>query len=146
LKRRRELNVYKDSLVKTITLVPVSIKLVASISLGYNNNKNRLDTVIRASDFKNVHRNKSSTSIKIISSSFPNISFNNKRLDAEVHKNVLFKLEEKERSGRTKYDNLYCLFSSDNTGNMGGRISGSRNRSKCDRMTEMIINCGSPNS
>ena len=46
LKRTRELNVYRDSLVKTITLVPVSVKVFHPLSLGSNHNNNRLDTVI----------------------------------------------------------------------------------------------------
>ena len=37
-KRRRELKVYKDSLVKTIKLVLVSVKVVSFFSLGYNKN------------------------------------------------------------------------------------------------------------
>ena len=38
LKRRRELNTYKDSPVKIITLVPVSINGFSSLSLGSNSN------------------------------------------------------------------------------------------------------------
>ena len=49
LKRRRELNVYKESLVKIITLVPVSVKDVSYFSLGSNNNNNRLDVAISPS-------------------------------------------------------------------------------------------------
>ena len=52
LKRRRELNFYKDSPVKTIALVPVSVKVLSSLSLSYNNNNNRLDVVISPSALK----------------------------------------------------------------------------------------------
>jgi len=91
LEKKRELDLYKDSLVKTITLVPVSVKVVSSLSLGSNNNNNRLDAVISPWAFQKIHRNKSSVAIEIISISCPDISFNNKRLDAEVHNNVLFR-------------------------------------------------------
>ena len=43
---------------------------------------------------KKIHSKKSSVSSKIISFSCPDIRFYNKRLDDEVHNNVLFKLEK----------------------------------------------------
>lgn len=98
LKSRRQLNVYRDSLVKTITLVSVSVKTISFLYLGSNNNNNRLVAVISPPDLKKGHRNKSAVSIKIISFLFLNISVNNKRLDVQVHNNILFKLEEKTKS------------------------------------------------
>ena len=62
---RRIAKGYKDSLVKTITLVPGSVKIIFCISLDYINNNNRLDTVISPSAIQKVHLNKSSLSIKI---------------------------------------------------------------------------------
>ena len=53
LKIRIELNVYQDSLVKTITLVSVFVKVVSSsLSLVSNNNDNILYAVINYSAFK----------------------------------------------------------------------------------------------
>ena len=52
-KIRREVNVYQDSLVKTITLVSVFVKNVSfSLSLVSNNNDNILYAVINYSAFK----------------------------------------------------------------------------------------------
>ena len=53
LKIRIELNVYQDSLVKTITLVSVFVKVVSSsLSLVSNNNDNILYAVINYSAFQ----------------------------------------------------------------------------------------------
>jgi len=52
---------------------------------------------------------------------------------------------EKEKVKRTNYDDLSSLSSSENTRNLGGGFSGSRNRSKCEWMTEILMKCGSPN-
>ena len=89
------MNVYKNSPAKTITLFLVSVKVVSSLFLGSNNNNKRLNTVISSSVVKKVHCNKFSVFIKIIYFLSPDISFYNKRLDAEVHNNILFKFEEK---------------------------------------------------
>ena len=71
---------------------------------------------------------------------------NNKILYIEVNNNVLLKLEERQNFKRCKYDDVSSLSLRDNTSNKGGRISESRNKSKCERLTERIMNCGSPNS
>ena len=76
----------------------------------------------------------------------PDIGFNKKILDTEVNNNVLIKLEERQNVKRCKYDDLSFLSVSESTSNKGGRMSGSRNKSKCERLTEIIMNCGSPNN
>ena len=133
LKRRRELHECKDSPVKSIISVPVYVMVFSSLFICSNNNK-RLDKVI------------SNSGPRIINVSCPDIGFNNKILDAEVNNNVLLKLEERQNVERCKYDDLSFLSSSENTSNKSGRISGSRNKSKCERLTKIIMNCGSPNS
>ena len=102
--------------------------------------------MISNSVFKTVYHNKSPVSIKIKSFSCPDIGLNNKRLDAEVNNNVLFNLEKRQNAERCKYDDLSSFSSSENTSNKGSRISGSRNKSKCERMAEIIMNYGSANS
>ena len=67
-------------------------------------------------------------------------------MDAEVNKNLLLKLEKRKNVERFKYDDLFFLSLSENTSNKDGRIYGSRNKSKYERMTEIIMSCGSPNS
>ena len=52
LKRRRELHAYKDSPAKTITLVPVYIRVVSFLFLGCSKNNKRLNTVISSSVLK----------------------------------------------------------------------------------------------
>ena len=146
MKRRRELHAYKDSPVKTTILVPVYVRVVPSPFLVCSNNNKQLDTVISSSVFKNVHRNKSSVYIKIILFSCPGIEFNNNILYADVNNNIFIKLEERQHVERCKYDALSSFSSSENTSNKDSRISGSRNKSKCERMTEIIMNYGSPNS
>ena len=42
------------------------------------------------------------------------------------------------------YDDLSSLSSSTNT--KGGRSIGSKNISRCERLTDVLMNCGSPNS
>ena len=89
---------------------------------------------------------KSFVSIKIISFSCPDISFYNKWLEADVDNNIFKKLEEKEKDDIAIYDDLFFLSSSENAIFKGGRSIGSKNRSRCERFTDMIMNCGSPNS
>ena len=57
----------------------------------------------------------------------------------------LLRLEESQKFERYKYDDLTSGSSSENTSNKGGGISGSRNKSKCERLTEIIMNYGTPN-
>ena len=140
------MHAYKDSPVKTTILVPVYARVVPSPFLVCSNNNKRLDTVISSLVFKNIQRNKSSVSINITYFSCPDIGFNNKRLDVEVNKNILLKLEERHNVERCKYNDLSWFSSRENTYNKGGRISVSRNESKWEWMTEIIMNCGSPNS
>ena len=102
--------------------------------------------MISNSLFKTIYYNQSPVSIKIISFSCPDIGLNNKRLHNEVNNNELFKLEKRQNAERCKYDDLSSFSSSENTSNKDSRISGSRNKSKCERMTEIIMNYGSPNS
>jgi len=100
--------------------------------------------VISSNLLNKVKCSTSSISIKIISFSCPDISFYNKWLKVDVDNNILNKLEEKEKADIAIYDDLSSLSSSENT--KGGISIGSKNRSRCERLTDMVMNCGSPNS
>ena len=57
----------------------------------------------------------------------------------------MLKLEERQNIEKCRFDDISSLSSSENTGNKVGRISASK-KSKCEQMTEIIMNYGSPNS
>ena len=145
LKRRRELHFYKDSLVKTTILVPVYIWVVSSLFLVCRYNNKLLDIVISDSVFKKVNRNKSFVSIKIISFSCLDIGLIIRDWIPRLTTMYLLRLEERQKFERYKYDDLSSGSSSENTSNKGGGIFGSRNKSKCERLTEIIMNYGTPN-
>ena len=51
---------------------------------------------------------------------------------------------KKKKSDIAIYDDLSSLSSSENT--KGGRSIGLKNISRCERLTDVLMNCGSPNS
>ena len=102
--------------------------------------------MIRSKILNKVKCSKSSVSIKIIFFSCPDISFYNKQLDTDVDNNILNKLEEKEKDNIALYDDISSLSSIENTIFKRGGSIGSKNRSRCERLTDMLMNCGSSSS
>ena len=99
IEKRRKYNVdkkRKDSSKKTIILVQISVKDGSSVSLGSKSSNRGLDAVISSKLLNKGQCLTSSVSIKIISFSCPDISFYNKRIEADVDNNIFNKLEEKK--------------------------------------------------
>ena len=102
--------------------------------------------MIRSKILNKVKCSKSSVSIKIIFLSCPDISFHNKQLETDVDNNMLNKLEEKEKDNIAIYDDISSLSSIENTIFKRGGSIGSKKRSRCERLTDMLMNCGSLSS
>ena len=100
--------------------------------------------MIRSKILNKVKCSKSSVSIKIIFFSCPDISFYNKQLEPDVDNTILNKLEEKDNIAI--YDDIFSLSSIENTIFKSGGSIGSKKRSRCERLTDMLMNYGIPNS